>query len=39
MKKSEEGEPTVRPKRRWEGSFKMGLKIIEWEGVDWIYPA
>jgi hypothetical protein len=24
---------------RWENVFKMGLKGIEWEGMDWIHMA
>ena len=25
-----------RPRRRWENNFKLYLKEILWEGVDWI---
>jgi hypothetical protein len=25
-----------RPRNRWESNIKMGLKEMEWEGVEWI---
>jgi hypothetical protein len=28
--------PLGRPRRRWEGSTKTGLKEIGWDGMDWI---
>jgi len=40
VKKPGDGRPIVRPKHRWEGNIKLGLKvgIIGWEVVD-RYPA
>jgi hypothetical protein len=35
-----EGErPLERPRRRWEGKIKMGLREVGWEGIDWIHLA
>jgi hypothetical protein len=28
--------PLGRPRRRWEDGFRMDLKDIGWEGVEWI---
>jgi hypothetical protein len=28
-----------RPRRRWVDNIKMGLREIEWDGVDWIDRA
>jgi len=28
--------PLGRPSYRWEGSIKIDLREISWEGVDWI---
>jgi hypothetical protein len=25
-----------RPRRRWVGNIKLGLREIEWDGMDWI---
>jgi hypothetical protein len=27
------------PRRRWEDNIKMDLRVIIWDGVDWIYLA
>jgi hypothetical protein len=27
-------KPLERPRRRWEGNIKMGLKEVEWGGID-----
>jgi hypothetical protein len=35
-----EGKRTLgRPRRRWEGSIRMDLREIWWEGVDWMHLA
>jgi hypothetical protein len=31
--------PLARPRHRWEGSVRMDIKEIRWEGVDWLYLA
>jgi len=28
-----------RPSCRWEDNFRMDLRVMGWEGVDWIYVA
>jgi hypothetical protein len=28
--------PLGRPRRRWVDNFKMDLRDIEWDGIDWI---
>jgi hypothetical protein len=37
--KSEEKSPPGRPCNRWEDNFKIDIKLIEWEVVDWVYLA
>jgi hypothetical protein len=37
--KPEGKRPLGRPRRRWVYSFKMDLKEIGWDGVDWIDMA
>jgi hypothetical protein len=32
--KSEGKRPLGRPRRRWEGNFKMDLKEVGWGGMD-----
>jgi hypothetical protein len=31
--------PDGRPRRRWEDNIRIGLREIEWEGVDWMHLA
>jgi hypothetical protein len=31
--------PIGRPKHRWENSIIMDLRVILWDGVDWIHLA
>jgi hypothetical protein len=38
-KKSDENRPLERPRCRWEDIFKMDVKEIEVEDVDWNYVA
>jgi hypothetical protein len=33
------GKPEGRARRRWKDNFKMNLKEIVWEGVEWIRLA
>jgi hypothetical protein len=35
----EERRPLGRPRRRWEGNFKMDLREIGFGNVDWIHWA
>jgi hypothetical protein len=28
--------PLERPRHRWEDNIKMGLREIEWGGMDWV---
>jgi hypothetical protein len=28
--------PLGRPRRRWVGNIKMDVRVIEWDGMDWI---
>jgi hypothetical protein len=28
--------PLGRPRRRWVGNIKIGLREIGWDGIDWI---
>jgi hypothetical protein len=37
--KSEGKRPLGRPRRRWEDNIRLDLRIIGWEGVDWMYLA
>jgi hypothetical protein len=34
--KPEGKRPLERPRRRWVNNIKMGLREIEWDGMDWI---
>jgi hypothetical protein len=34
--KPEEKRPLGSPKRRWVDNIKMVLRVIGWDGVDWI---
>jgi hypothetical protein len=36
VKMPEGKRPLGRPRRRWVDNIKMGLREIEWDGVDWI---
>jgi hypothetical protein len=31
--------PFGRSRRRWEDDIKMGLRDVEWGGMDWMNPA
>jgi hypothetical protein len=33
------GRTLGRPRRRLEGNFRMDLREVGWEGVDWMHPA
>jgi hypothetical protein len=35
--KSEGKKPFGRTRRRWENNIRMDLRVIEWEGVEWIH--
>jgi hypothetical protein len=37
--KPEGKRPVRRPRRRWVDNFKINLREIEWDGVDWIVLA
>jgi hypothetical protein len=37
--KPEGKRPLGKPRRRWEDNIRMGLREIEWEGVDCIHLA
>jgi hypothetical protein len=37
--KSEGKRPLERPRRRWAGNIAMGVRDIEWKGVDWIHVS
>jgi hypothetical protein len=37
--KPEGKRPLGRPRRRWVDSYKMDLRDIRWDGVDWINMA
>jgi hypothetical protein len=37
--KPEGKRPLGRPRRRWVGNFKIDLREIGWDGVDWIKLA
>jgi hypothetical protein len=37
--KPEGTRPLGRPRRRWVNNIKMGLREIEWDGVDSIHMA
>jgi hypothetical protein len=34
--KPEGNRPLGRPRRRWVDNIKIDLRVIEWDGVDWI---
>jgi hypothetical protein len=35
--KPEEKKPLGRPRHKWKDNIKMDLRVIGYEGVDWIY--
>jgi hypothetical protein len=35
--KAEGKRPLGRPRRRWVGNFRMDLREIGWDGMDWIH--
>jgi hypothetical protein len=37
--KPEGKRPHGRPRRKWKDDIKMDLKVIWWEGADWILLA
>jgi hypothetical protein len=37
--KPEGKRPLGRPRRLWVDNFKMDLREIEWDGMDWIDQA
>jgi hypothetical protein len=37
--KPDEKRPLGRPRRRWVDNIKMDLRVIEWDGMDWIELA
>jgi hypothetical protein len=37
--KPESKRPPGRPRRRWVDNIKMGLRVIGWDGMDWIELA
>jgi hypothetical protein len=37
--KPEGKKPLGRQRRRWVGNSKLDLRVIEWEGMDWIKLA
>jgi hypothetical protein len=37
--KPEGKRPLERPRRRWVDNIKMDLRVIGWDGVDWIHMA
>jgi len=37
--KPEEKKPLGRPRHKWKDNIKMDLRVIGYEGVDWIYLA
>jgi hypothetical protein len=39
VRKTEGKRPLRRPRRRWENNIRMGIREVEWEGVDWMYTA
>jgi hypothetical protein len=34
--KSEDNRPLERPRRRWVNNIKIDLRVIGWDGMDWI---
>jgi hypothetical protein len=39
VEKPEGKRPLGRPRRRCVNNIKMDLRVIEWDGMDWIDPA
>jgi hypothetical protein len=39
IRKPKTKRPPLRPRRRWEDSFRMDVREIMWEGVEWIHVA
>jgi hypothetical protein len=39
MGKPEGKRPLGRPGRTWVGNIKIDLRVIEWDGMDWIDMA
>jgi hypothetical protein len=39
VEKPQGKRPLRRPRHRREDNIKMGLREIEWEGVDWVHVA
>jgi hypothetical protein len=37
--KTEGNRPTGRPRRRWVENIGMNLRVIGWDGMDWIELA
>jgi hypothetical protein len=37
--KPERKRPLGRPRRRWVDNIKMDLRVIGWDGMDWINQA
>jgi hypothetical protein len=37
--KPEGKRPLRRPRRRWENNIRMVVRVIVWNGVDWIHLA
>jgi hypothetical protein len=36
VEKPEGKKPLGRPRRRWVDNYKIDLREIEWDGMDWI---
>jgi hypothetical protein len=39
MGKPEGKRPLGRPRRRWVDNIKMDIRVIRWDGMDWIDVA
>ena len=39
MEKPEGKRPLGRPRHRWEYNIKIGLQVVGYEGMDWIYQV
>jgi hypothetical protein len=39
MEKSEGNRPLGRPKSRWYYNIRKNLRVMGWEGVDWMHLA
>jgi hypothetical protein len=35
--KPEENRPFRRPRRKWEGNIRIGIRETGWKGVDWMH--